>query len=202
MIPNGQFFYSSSFSGGGVPTSSNATVQAWLNKIGVDGYTYPSQSKVDIYTAAWDYADAQGLTNQFDLVWLPKVENLDLVKIPFLHPVANTVFDAYNESDLELDINKGLRNSQSGNLNGYYDLKLIPRNDLIKSSQNNISIGVYVKNKITDNPLLANMISFGVDQSSGGGLGFFATASLQRLSLNGTIFTNLNNTNDSSFLSV
>ena len=85
MIPNGQFFYSSSFSGGGVPTSTNATVQAWLNKIGTDGYAYPSQAKVDIYTTAWDYADAQGLTSQFDLVGLTKVTNENLCRIPFIH---------------------------------------------------------------------------------------------------------------------
>ena len=40
-----------------IPTSTNATVQAWLNKIALDGYSYPTQAKVDVYTAAFDYAD-------------------------------------------------------------------------------------------------------------------------------------------------
>ena len=149
--------------GGGVPTSTNATVQAWLNKIGTDGYAYPTQAQVDIYTTAWDYADAQGLTAQLDFVWLPKVENLNITKIPFLHPVANTVFDIYNETDLEINAAKGVRNSiaDGSTYSGYYDLKLIPRTQLIKASQNNISAGIYTKGKISDSPGLSNFADFG-----------------------------------------
>lgn len=69
----------------GPPTSTNAIVQSWLNKIASDGYAYPSQTKVNIYTTAFDYADTEGLTAEMDLFGLLKVENQDLCKIPFIH---------------------------------------------------------------------------------------------------------------------
>lgn len=99
-----------------IPTSSNAIVQAWLDKITLEGYAYPTQAKVDVYTTAWDYADAQGITTELDLFGLLKVANQNLCKIPFIHSggaakrftlVDNPIFTA----------NKGLKgNSGSGYL--------------------------------------------------------------------------------------
>jgi hypothetical protein len=66
------------------PTSTNATVQAWLDKITLDGYTYPSQAQVDIYTAAFDYGDANSVTSKIDLLGVLNKNN-NLRKIPFIH---------------------------------------------------------------------------------------------------------------------
>ena len=125
-----------------IPTSSNATVQAWLNKIGVDGYTYPSQSKVDIYTTAWDYADAQGLTNQFDLFSLTKVENVDLIKVPFVN-AANSLFTIENQYDLDFNSAKGITNKSDGTFNCYLNTNYNTNTNKVNVSLNNISMGYY-----------------------------------------------------------
>ena len=136
--------------GSSIPTSTNATVQAWLNKIGVDGYTYPSQSKVDIYTTAWDYADAQGLTNQFDLVGLPQVPNIDLVKVPFIHRGgASARFTFVNEADLLFDPLQGITNSDFGSFDGYVETSFNASTQAVAATLDNTSLGAYVKGRIT-----------------------------------------------------
>ena len=134
-----------------IPTSSNATVQAWLNKIGVDGYTYPSQSKVDIYTTAWDYADAQNLTSQFDLVGLLKVENQNLCKVPFIHSGGSgKIFDLVDSPIFTA--NNGLKGS---GLQGYLDTKYSPTTDGINYTLNSACIGVFVSDNLAiDAPVI------------------------------------------------
>ena len=86
MTPSGSFGYSSG--GAGIttkPSSSNETVQNWIDKIESEGYAYPTQARVDIYTEAFDYAEAEGLLSQIDLLGLTKAENTDICKIPFIH---------------------------------------------------------------------------------------------------------------------
>ena len=53
MIPSNVFWYNN-LDKDSAPTSTNATVQVWLDKIAADGYVYPSQAQVDVYTTAWE----------------------------------------------------------------------------------------------------------------------------------------------------
>lgn len=139
-----------------IPTSTNATVQAWLNKIGVDGYTYPTQAQVDIYTTAWDYADAQGLTTQFDLVGLTKVgidaaSQANLIKIPFIHSAGVAArFTVNNPVDLLFRPTLGISNDNNGNANGYIDTNFNPSTQAVKATLNNTSFGGFIYNAVTE----------------------------------------------------
>lgn len=72
------------------PSSTNVTVQAWLDKIGADTLTYPNQAKIDVYTNAFDYADSEGLTTQFDCLGLLKLPTADIIKVPFIHTAGSS----------------------------------------------------------------------------------------------------------------
>lgn len=123
-----------------IPTSSNATVQVWINKIGSDGYAYPSQEKVDIYTSAFDYADAQGLTTEIDLLGLLKVENEDLCKVPFIHSAGSSA--RFNlVSSPTFTANLGLKSLASG----YLDTNWIETTHGIQWASGNASHGVFVE---------------------------------------------------------
>lgn len=120
-----------------VLTLNNPTVQTYLNKATSDGYTLPTQPKIDTYNAAWDYADANSLTAEFDLVGLLKVENQNLCNIPFIHSggsakrftlVSSPVFTA----------NKGLKSNGVGYLNTNW----IASTDHVKFQLNSSGIGV------------------------------------------------------------
>ena len=154
--------------GGGVPTSTNATVQAWLNKIGTDGYAYPSQAKVDIYTTAWDYADAQGLTAQFDIVGLTKVgtdaaSQANLLKIPFIHSAgAAARFTIVNQGDLLLRPSLGIANDiNTGTLDGYVNLNFTASTQAVKATLNSTSYGAYLYNRL-DEPYDSNNYIMGI----------------------------------------
>lgn len=127
--------------GSGPPTSSNATVQAWLNKIATDGYVYPSQAQVNIYTTAFDYADVQSLTSEFDVLALFKVPNQDLCKIPFIHTKGASARFILNGS-IDFVANYGAMQEQT-QMDGYIDSDYNPVTDAVKISLNNITIGTY-----------------------------------------------------------
>lgn len=138
-------------SGSSNPTSSNSTVQAWLNKIGVSGYTYPTQAKVDIYTTAWDYADAQSLTAEFDLLGLLKVENQNLCKIPFIHSGgAARRFDLVNSPIFTA--NNGLK---SDGFSSYLNTNWTPSVDKIKYTLLSCSFGLSTNHTVSGDDLSA-----------------------------------------------
>jgi hypothetical protein len=134
------------------PTSTNATVQAWLNKIGIDGFAYPSQAKVDVYTTAFDYADAQGLTGQFDVLGLMQCENFNLTKVPLIHVGgAARRFTINNVADILFDPNLGVSNDDqapSGTYNGYYNLNYNPIVDKVNITSSNVCFGYYGKERL------------------------------------------------------
>lgn len=136
------------FTTSSTPTSTNSTVQAWLDKIALDGYSYPTQAKVDVYTAAFDYADAQSLTSQFQLLCCFNVNSRDVMKIPFIHSGGATrrlEEVVYQGDGLTFYANEGFTSSDAGNVNiGYFRTNWIESVDATTSMLNNTSIGGYV----------------------------------------------------------
>lgn len=124
--------------------SNNATVQTYLNKATLDGYTLPTAPKIAIYNTAWDYADAEGLTTQFDLVGLFKVGNQNLCKIPFIHSGG-----AAKRIDLvstpTFTANVGVKGDGAG---GHIDTNYSPSIDGVNYTLNNAGLGVYVVDNI------------------------------------------------------
>ena len=135
-------------SGGDVipPTSSNLIVQNWIDKITLDGYEYPSQAKVDIYTTAFDYGDAQGLTTEIDLLGFLKVENQNLCKIPFIHSGGSSVRFLLISSPV-FTANKGIKAGASG----YIRTQWTEDTDGVKFVLGNGSQGIYTDSLVNQN---------------------------------------------------
>jgi len=133
---------------GGVapPTSSNSTVQNWIDKITLDGYEYPSQAKVDIYTAAFDYADTEGLTTEIDLLGLLKVENQNLCKIPFIH--SGGVAKRFSlVGTVSYTANSGIKATGVSTL-GYLNCDWNQFTNGVKWRAGNSSIGVFINDNL------------------------------------------------------
>ncbi len=129
-----------------IPTSSNATVQAWIDKIELDGYSYPSQSKVNVYTAAFDYADTQGLTSQFQLLCCFNVNDRNVMKIPFIHSggaLKRLEEVVYQGNGLIFYANEGFTTSNGTDM-GYFRTNWVESVDASTPMLNNTSLGGYV----------------------------------------------------------
>lgn len=74
------------------PISSNAIVQAWIDKITADGKTHVTQAKADIYTTAWNFADVAAITPTIEVFGLFKTPTSDLITVPFIHTSTATRF--------------------------------------------------------------------------------------------------------------
>lgn len=123
----------------GPPTSSNSIVQDWIDKITLEGYDYPTQARVDIYTAAFDYAVAEGLTTELDVLGLTKVENRDLCKIPFIHSAGATARFIISEEMIFTE-GKGLKGDA---ISAHLDTGWNPASNAVKYGLNDASVGVY-----------------------------------------------------------
>lgn len=169
-----------------IPTSSNTTVQNWLNKIGTNGYTYPTQSKVDKYTLAFTYADANGLTTLFDLIGVFQT-NDSISRIPFIHSGGSSrKFSYVNKNDFILDVNKGYTADVLGLGTGYINTNYNVSTDKINATQNNTCYGFFVNNRVSITQG-SGIIALGVQKTT-------VTSNRTFISLNNVTFsTRLNN---------
>lgn len=148
-------------------SSNNAIVQTYLDKVSLEGYVAPSQAKIDVYNAAWDYADAQGITPLLDLLGVPDVENVNLTKIPFIHSAGAAARFTLEESPV-FTADKGIKCNTPGHSgSGYLNTHWNPVDDGINYTLNNCSIGVHTDYTLNDVDGLSAMGATGnVDQES------------------------------------
>jgi hypothetical protein len=126
-----------SFSSETIPTSSNVTVQNWLNKINVDNSRFPSQAYVDRLTTAFDYADSQGITSELDLFAVFN-GTVDTSLIPIIHSAGNDArFDAPQTK------HESYKGTSAVEGVGYINTNWIQGVHGIKYSADSASIGLY-----------------------------------------------------------